>query len=359
MTLYFYLLISFYSMNTNFESGWIFKNTNSPFIRGIDSQYSFFFNDNLVANFAIKDWLHLDLSLLFSSQKGNFDSVFDCRFIIKEGFFEIYHQIFSLSLGKKITRYGVGFLKNPSNIFDKKNAQDPEDKRNINEGDWIGELKVVPSAEFSTSFITSKEFDRNLLSIKTLLLNSDIDFVFFRAKEEKGIGFNFSRVLGDFEFHNETAYYEGHLFYIPSHSIVQEISDGFINISGISYGLGSSFSVIFEYLYNGFGFNKKEWDDFCVLLEKGDSISIRLYKPPFLRQHYTFTMLKFDSFLTPTIYYLQNWDDFSAYLRTSFEYNISAFTIVLELFTFVHNRNDEFSKVPFWGGLNGRINWRI
>lgn len=346
------VFINFYGANLMIQGSRDYKNDSSLFAQSIISQYSFLGNANLYAGLAITSWFHTDFSVLILSAKGNFDNGLDVQPKIKELFAEFYWNIFSFAIGKKIIKKGSGYLRNPSNPFDKKETRDPEDKRNIYLGDWLGSLKLIPGSEISCNFITSKNLNQNLLSINTLILNSDIELNIGRDEKEFLLGSALSRVFGSIEFHLDASY-----FVEPD---TQKRTNGFVNLAGVSYGHGGPLLFIGEYLYNGFGYNDETWDSYWRSLKRGDSIAISLYRPPFMRQNYIFLMFKLQNLqILPTIYYLRCLDDRSSLLSLGVEYSIFHLSTGLEFTKFFATSSAEFANVPFNGSIMMRLKWQM
>ncbi|MGQ9534765.1 MAG: hypothetical protein ACUVTF_05975 [bacterium] len=351
------ILVNFYGANLMIQGTRGYKNDSSLFAQGIVSQYSFLNNGNLYAGLAITPWFHTDFSVLILSAKGNFDKDFDVQPKTKELFAEIYWNIFSLTIGKKIIKKGTGYLKNPSNLFDKKETQDPEDKRNIYLGDWLGSLKLILGSENSFNFITAKNLNQNLLSINTLLLNSDIELGIGHDEKEFLLACALSRVFGSIEFHLDNGYYIDHLVVEQD---TQKRKDGTVCLAGVSYGHGGPLLIIGEYLYNGLGYNDEIWQSYWQSLKMGDSIAVSLYQPPFMRQNYLFLMFRLQNLqIVPTLYSLWCLDDQSSFLSLSIEYSFSHLSTELECTKFFATSSSEFGSVPFRGSITMRLKWQL
>ncbi len=323
-----------------------------------------------------------------SSEEGNTDieNIFD------DAFFDIkFNDRFFLYGGKKNIRNGVGFGSNPTDFLGEGKKVDftkrEEERRAEREGNYLlGVDTFFKNATLTAIFAPrvknlQEESNRVLLKVNLLMdsIDTDMSLHYFYGAVP-GIGFNISTTVNDeLVLYTETAFRWG-----SNRKTVKLVSTGSPDIYEINgpddservyphivigghYTFMNGTNIICEYIYNGDGYNGKEWDeiknfvkynnveykrgffkDFALanLLLSNEIVSFRE-----VRRNYIFARINNPEILAKidgAIVLILNADDKSFLINPSMDYKLKANTILgFSALIFAGKNDTEFGMTPW------------
>lgn len=302
---------------------------------------------------------------------------------------------FFIYVGKKNVRHGVGLGSNPTDFLGEGKEVDrtkrEEERRLEREGNYlIGIDTFYENITLSTIFAPSisglhQKRDRFLLKadISVESINTDMSLHYFNASIP-GIGFNISSTISnELVLYTETAFRWGSdrkAVKLIQENIpdIYEISDCDDNhrvfphvVIGGHYTFEDKTNIICEYIYNGSGYNDKEWDNLMEFIK----YSYNGYKSGFFRELMELNLLQANSLMTfgklrrnyiftrisnPDIFgkidgasvFLINLDDGSLLINPSLDYGVSKNTTIgFSGFIFSGKSDTEFGMTHWKGEI--------
>jgi len=259
--------------------------------------------------------------------KGSSSSSFHDR-EIRGGFNELFYQRdignFSITLGQKRIRWGVGYSLSPTDIITRlRDPEDPEDRLQSRRGSELfllsyatgeSQLDVIYFPEVVLN-IEEARFIQNRMGFRYYRYMEPVDISFVGKIEEGSnwaAGINSSVTLGKaLELHgeylftsfNNTLYPEGNpnRFFLPFSKKDNNVHELLL---GGHYTFENYWNITMEYIYRSQGYSDTEWDDYTnhirflnQNLEKDPQQSIlsllnaaSVFELP-LRKHYLFLRL--------------------------------------------------------------------
>ncbi len=219
-------------------------------------------------------------SLLFDDNKTRSHTTIDDLYVDQK-----FKDKFFFYVGKKNVKDGVALGSNPTDFLGEGKEVDftkrEEDRRLEREGNYLVGVDAFYKDITWTAILAPRlndwqeEKDRVLLKANYLLesLNTDMSLHYFNGGIP-GIGFNISHTANDdLVLYTETAFRKG-----SNKKIVRLISEGSPNTysikgmdvseifahvaTGGQYTFKNGTNIICEYIYNGDGYNQKNWDAF-------------------------------------------------------------------------------------------------
>ena len=194
----------------------------------------------------------------------------------------------TVDMGKKTMKWGKGYAWNPVAFVDR--PKDPDDPAQNLEGFFAATLDYIWSFEgplktfsFTPALVPvygdmNKDFGEahhlNPASkLYFLFFDTDIDFMFLSGgSKSPRYGFDFSRnVTTNFEVHGELAWIKDFekSFIDPKGNLFETQSDVWSYLLGFRYLSTLDTTYIFEYYYDGTGFNEGELKDYFSFVDKG------------------------------------------------------------------------------------------
>ncbi len=302
-----------------------------------------------------------------------------------------FQNKFFFYVGKKNVRDGVALGVNPTDFLGENKAVDftkrEEDRRLEREGNYLLGLdafyKDITWTVVWAPMIKDwqKQKDRILLKVSYFLepLNTDMSLHYFNG-DVPGVGLNVSHTANDnLVVYTESAFRKGSDQKTvkllnrggPNDYAVddRDASDIFSHIAlGGHYTFNSGVNIICEYIYNGSGYNQKEWDEFEGFVtysyeqfQKGlflDSVSANLSQANQImtfrqtRKNYLFTRVSHPSVFSKidsALVLFVNLDDSSFLVNPSLDYKINDNSAVaLSSNIFVGGKTKEFGMMH-WG----------
>jgi len=316
----------------------------------------------------------------------------DIETIVDDGYLDMgFKDKFFLYLGKKNVRDGVGLGANPTDFLGEGKEVDmtkrEEERRVEREGNYLIGMDTYFKDITLTAIFTPRikdlqsEKDRVVLKAGFLLepLNTDISLHYFNG-DIPGIGFNLSHTANDnLVLYTETAFRKG-----SNKKIVRLISEVSPNsysieemdgrkvfayvVTGGHYTFKNGTNIICEYIYNGDGYNQRNWDGFEGFVtynndqfKQGlflDSATGNLSKANQLvtfgqmRRNYFFTRISNPSIFNKidgALVLFVNLDDSSFLVNPSLDYKIKQdSTVGISSNIFVGGKTKEFGMIH-WG----------
>jgi hypothetical protein len=194
---------------------------------------------------------------------------------------------FALDVGKKVTKWGTGYARNPVSFVDR--PKDPLDPQEALEGFYLlkadiiksfdGPLKtlaftpvVLPVTE-GVNLAFGKPNHVNFASKLYLLLwDTDVDLLFFTGESRTTrYGLDFARnVRSNLEVHGELAWItESAKELVDTQgSVSVKESDVLSTLLGVRFLTPTQLTLIAEYFHNGTGASKDEFQSFLGFVER-------------------------------------------------------------------------------------------
>jgi len=312
--------------------------------------------------------------------------------IVDDAYLDIgLKENFFLYIGKKNVRDGVGLSTNPTDFLGEEKEVDmtkrEEERRMEREGNYLigmdTYLKDVTLTAIFAPYIDELQEEGNRILIKTTFLidslNTDISLHYFNGSIP-GTGFNISITIGEpLVLYTETAFRWG-----SDKKIVKLIREGTPNIYEIDdtddsdriyphilvgghYTFKNGTNIILEYLYNGDGYNSREWDE----LKRFIKYSYEKYKEGFLKEFMKGNLLEANKIMrfremgknyifarisNPDIkekidgalVFLLNADDKSFLINPSINYSVSdTMSLGFSAIIFAGENDTEFGMTPW------------
>jgi len=295
---------------------------------------------------------------------------------------------FFLTVGKRNIRDGVALGTNPTDFLGEGKEVDftkrEEERRIEREGNYLVGLDAFYKNVAWTAIFAprikhwQKEEDRVLLKANYFLESVDVDMSlhYFNA-DISGIGFNVSHTANDnLVLYTEAAFRQG-----SDKKKVRLISTGSPNSYAISnmddkeifahiatgghYTFQNGINIICEYIYNGDGYNQRDWDEFKeFVVYSGDQFKKGLFlnsittnlleanqiiKFGQMRKNYLFTRVSNPSIFNKidgSLVLFINLDDSSFIVNPSLDYKINQdSTLGLSSNIFAGNKTKEFGMM--------------
>ncbi len=316
----------------------------------------------------------------------------DIKNIVDDAYFDIkLGGRFFLYGGKKNIRDGVGFGSNPTDFLGEGKEVDftkrEEERRAEREGNYLFGVdtfyKNVTLIAIFAPRINNLQDESNRVLLKANLLidsiNTDMSLHYFYG-DIPGVGFNISTTMSDeLVLYTETAFRWG-----SNRKSVKLISEGAPNIYEINgpdvservyphvvigghYTFKNGTNIICEYIYNGDGYNGKEWDDIKNFVKYNNAeykrgylkdvalsnllVSNKIISFREVRRNYIFARLNNPEILAKTdgaIVLILNADDKSFLINPSVDYKLKANTTIgLSALIFAGKNDTEFGMVPW------------
>lgn len=218
-------------------------------------------------------------------------------------------------LGKKNIRDGVGLGANPTDFLGEEKEVDmakrEEERRIEREGTYlIGVDRYFKNMTLNAIFAPfikdlQEERDRCVLKVSVLMetINTDVSFHYFNSYIE-GAGINISTTIGE----SLVLYTESAIRWGSNKKIIRLKKEGEPNlyeiysantqkyphlVGGGHYTFKNGTNIILEYIYNGDGYNHKEWDELLNFI----TYSYNEYKKGFLKDMMRGNLLQANSMM--------------------------------------------------------------
>lgn len=325
-------------------------------------------------------------TLLSDDNKTSFRNKIDDLYVDQK-----FKNNFFFYVGKKNVRDGAALGANPTDFLGENKEVDltkrEEERRLEREGnDLVGLDAFYKDIAWTAIFAPrvhdwQEEDDRVLLKTSYLIesLNTDASLHYFNG-DVPGVGFNLSHTAGDhLVLYTETAFRRGSLQKIvrlvsegsPNSYSIEDMDDKEVfahSATGGHYTFKNGTNIICEYIYNGDGYNQKNWDAFESFVaysngqfKKGlflDSVTSNLLQVNQIinfrqmRKNYLFTRVSNPSIFNKidgALVLFLNLDDNSFLVNPSLDYKINeSSTLGISADIFVGGKTKEFGMMH-WG----------
>ncbi len=251
--------------------------------------YKLKLDKNLIEEYTYQNSLGLNLNAEYSFEKfefilrtySNYINDDNSSFNLYEAYltfspnYNFYYQV-----GKSSIYWGKGYAFNPIGVINP--IKDPDDPENSGEGKNMLNLEYTKS--YSKGII--QNFTGNLVllfenndtenglgeieNIATafksyfLVMDSDLDFVFYNGNDQKSVGMDISKnIIPELEIHGEYIYnYDTNLNSInQSGELIEEKGESSSYLIGMKYLLKTNTSIVLEYFYDGKRLEKVDYDN--------------------------------------------------------------------------------------------------
>lgn len=252
--------------------------------------YKLKLDKNLIKEYTYQNSLGLNFNAEYSFEKFEFIVRSFSNYINDENSsFNLYEAYLTFSpnynfyyqVGKSSIYWGKGYAFNPVGVINP--IKDPDNPEESGAGKNMLNLEYTKS--YSKGIIQNftgnlvllfknddtenglGEIDNIPTAIKTyfLIMNSDLDFIFYNSKDQKSIGMDISKnIMPELEIHGEyISNYDTNLNSInKSGELIEEQGKSSSYLIGMKYLLKTNTSIILEYFYDGSRLSKEDYDNF-------------------------------------------------------------------------------------------------